>query len=211
MSQNMPYTSPPASGGSASGGPSRIWYWLGGAIIVAGIVGAVAWVVLGIGALSDEIDRFQRVPFGGSGEISFSEPGSYVIYYEDGLDVFPGFRADIEPLDGGAAEDPRDYTSDLTYNLGGHSGQAVGTIRILEPGRFRFNTTTTSEAGGQLAVGPSIGRRLVFTVVGALGLAFGSAILGVTILIVTAVKRHRARRRAEQGPHAQGLTAPPRF
>lgn len=166
--------------------------------MVAGVLAAILWVVVGIGSLSDEIDGFQRVPLGRSGEVSFSEPGGYVIYYEG--DAFPGFNADVEPLDGGRAEAPVEYGGDLTYDMGGRSGRAVGTIRILQPGRFTFDTTSTPDAGGRLAVGPTIARRLVLVVVGALALAFGGGIIGATTLIVTALKRYGVRSRRVPGP-----------
>ena len=195
MSADVPYFPPPSAGGPAPGGPSRIGYWVGGAIAVLGIVAAVLWVVLGIRSISDQVDDFQRVPLGGTGEVSFSEPGGYVVYYEGDEDPPPSFDGDIDPLDGGRSEAMAPYSSDLTYNMGGHSGVAVGTIEILEPGRFRFDTRTRSDAGGQLAVGRTLGRKLVTTVVGGLGLGFGSCFIGATILIVTAVRRYSARRR----------------
>ena len=192
MNENIPNMSTPGTGGIAPGRPSRIWYWLGSGIIVAGMIAAALWIVVGMGGLSNEIDSFQRVPVGGSGEVLFSTPGSYVIYYEGGQGVSPGFQAAVEPLDGGRAEAPADYNGDLNYDLGGHAGHAVGTIRILEPGRFKLDTTTTSDDdGGQLALGPPIGRELVSLVVGALALGFGSCIVGATTLIVTAVKRRK--------------------
>lgn len=177
---------------SENSGPSRIWYWVGGGIIAGGLLAAALLVVLGMGALSDEIDGFQRVPFGGSGEVSLSE-GGYVLYHE-GLQAPSSVDADVEPLDGGEAEAPAPYGSGLTYDLGGRSGTAVGTIRVLRPGRFRIDTTTTSDADGQLAVGTSVARRILFLVLGCLALFFGSIVVGATTLIVTAVKRQRARR-----------------
>ncbi len=52
------------AGGITSGGPTRTRYWVGGGIMVAGVLAAILWVVVGIGSLSDEIDGFQRVPLG---------------------------------------------------------------------------------------------------------------------------------------------------
>jgi hypothetical protein len=168
---------------------------LGGGIVVVGIVAAVLWFALGIAGLSDDVDGFQRVPLGGTGEVSFSESGGYVIYYEGSEDPSPPFDADLEPLDGGEAGPIGSYGTDLTYDFGGRSGTAVGTIEIVRPGRFRLDTTTPSDAGGELAVGRTLGRRLVTSVVGGLALGFGSCFIGATILIVTAVRRYNARKR----------------
>ena len=179
---------------SESAGPSRIWYWVGGGIIGGGILAAVLVAVLGLRAFSDEIDAFQRVPFSRGGEVSLSEPGGYVVYFEGEQPPSSGFDIDIEPLDGGEVEAPAPYGSDLTYDVGGRSGTAVATVRVLRPGRFRIDSATASDGAGQLAVGPSLSRRLLFSVLGSLALVFGSLLVGATILIVTAVKRSSARR-----------------
>jgi hypothetical protein len=170
-------------------------YWLGGAIVLLGIVAAVLWIVLGVRSLSDQVDDFQRVPLGGTGEVSFSEPGGYVVYYEGEVDPPPSFDGDLDPLDGGRSEPMASYNSDLTYDMGGRSGVAVRTVEIVEPGRFRFETRARSGAAGQLAVGRTLGRKLVFTVVGGLAVGFGSCLIGLLTVIVTIVRRWSARKR----------------
>ncbi len=97
-----------------------------------------------------------------------------------------------------------DYGGRLTYDFGGHAGQALFTFEIDRPGRY---VVEASSAGrGDLAVGRGVGGRLVRTVVGAVLLALGGVIVGAIVLIVTAVARHNAGRQAGPPP---GVTWPP--
>ena len=196
MADNPPLATPPQGGADAPAAPTRAGYWLGAGIMAVGVVAAALWAVLGIASFSHEIDGFQRVPLGQSGQLSLSKPGGYVIYYEGGRGsqgAVPDFNVSIRPVDGGAAGDLADYRGSLTYDLGGHSGSAAGTFQVRTPGRFTFQTTTSSQATGQLAVGRTIGRKLVGVVLGALALGLAGLLVGGTIVIVTAVKRRKAR------------------
>jgi len=195
---------PPTTGGAATPqAPTRAGYWLGAGIVTAGVLAAVVWAVLGIASFSREVDQFQRVPLGETGQVSFSAPGGYVIYYEGGPGSpggVPDFNVSIRPLDGGEAGDLANYGGSLTYNLGGHAGSAAGTFQVRKPGRFTFQTTTSSQATGRLAVGRTIGRKLVGVVAGALALGFAGLLVGGAVVIVTAVKRRRVRRQTGTAP-----------
>lgn len=188
---------------------------MGASIIASGFAAAALWAVMGLTSVSSKIDDFQRVPLGGSAEVTFPEAGAYVIYYERppgakggsmfhvGSDVGPEeafhVNVEIEPLDGGVGGGLDDYRSTLTYNLHGRSGTAVGTFQILEPGRFMFHTTESSEDSGLVALGPSLGRRLAATIFGGLFLTIGGVVLGGVTMLAIGAKRRNARRRAEMG------------
>jgi hypothetical protein len=68
--------------------PARAWYWVALVVFLAG----VAWAALMFVALIGRVNSFPRVPDPGSGVISLTHSGGYVIYYEG-----RGLRAGILP------------------------------------------------------------------------------------------------------------------
>ena len=65
--------------------PGKAWYWIGGLLIAAGIIGFFA--ILGVWAArtSDAVDNFARMrvtPEGGSQSFLFARAGKYTLYYE---------------------------------------------------------------------------------------------------------------------------------
>jgi len=198
--------------------PSRLWYWVAG----AALVGSAVWLALGVGfwirSVSRQVEEFQRVPIPGQAEVSFDRPGGYTVYFEglgasDETATIPAFSMSLAPVGGGEEVPIRPYGGFSTYTLAGHSGRAIGTFQIEEPGRFLLQTAgepqavQTNVAVGQ-GTGGEITRTLVLTVPGVLALFSG----GVVLAVVVAVRRSRARRRlpapaTQAGTWAQG-TAP---
>jgi hypothetical protein len=186
---------------STSGsGPSKVGYLVGAAVVAIGVAGAIVWGALGFTSFSHQVDGFQRVSANGQGEVTFDEPGGYVIYYEapgaDEGDV-PAGQASLTPGGSGGSGEPvtlETYDSSLSYANGDHAGQAVLTFQIDRPGTYVLEST--SDGDGELAVGHSIAGKLVTTIVGALALGGLGLVVGAVILIVTAVRRRNARVRA---------------
>lgn len=183
-------------------GPSLAWYWVGGAVALLGVIATIVWVVAGVRGIDRQVDRFQRVDIGDEGPITIEDAGGYTVYYE-------GPYADLEAPDVHVTiEGPGirrgsldDYDGDLTYSFGGRDGRAILTVRIEEPGTFLLGSTSEEEDDeGQIAVGPSIAPRLVRTIL--VAVLLGLYTLGGTIGIVllTALRRRDARRRAAPPP-----------
>jgi hypothetical protein len=178
--------------------PSRIWYWVAGAMAVGSVAWLVVTLVLGFSSLSGQVDDFQRVSLPGQGEVSFAEPGRYILYYE-GLGAsdsnVPEFSASLVPVGGDVEVPLSDYGSSLTYDFSGHSGVAVGSFQIDSPGRFVLRTESGAEGTqANVAVGRSIAGGVVRTVLPAL---VGSVILffgGAALAVVVAIRRRRAGR-----------------
>ena len=173
------------------------------------MVAGVLWGFLGFVSLSDDVKGFERVPVDGGGEITLAGDGGYTIYYESAsgnvVEDLPAGQVSLVPADGGEPVALDDYGGRLTYDFGGHAGQALFTFEIDRPGRYVVEST--SEGRGDLAVGPGVGGRLVGTVVGAVLLAVGGVVVGAIMLIVTAVARHNAGR--QPGSPPPGVTWPP--
>ena len=179
--------------------PARLWYWVAGAAVVAAVVWLALGLFLGFRSLSRQVEGFQRVPIPGQAEVSLAERGGYTVYFEglgasDEQVPIPPFRFSLTTVDG--EEVPvRAYGGSATYGFGGHSGRAVATFQIEEPGRFLLQTEGESQdVEANLAVGRSVGPAIFGTVtqpiVGALVLLLAGAVLAV----VVAVRRNRARR-----------------
>ena len=189
--------SPQGIGREAGPGPSRVWYWVGGAVALIGVTGAMLWFVLGLLSLSHQVKGFQRVPVDGEPRrVNLLRTGSYTAYYEppfgDGSGSDVSINAQLTRPEGGSVPLSR-YDGDLTYDIGGHSGRAVFTFRIDQPGTYHLQSS--SSEGGELALGTGVGRRLVSSIVGAFAIGVAGLAIGLPLVIVTAVRRHSARRR----------------
>lgn len=180
--------------------PALFWYWVAGAAVVAAVVWFALSLFLGIRSINGQVERFQRVPIPGQAEVSFAEPGGYTLYYEgwgaaDEQPTIPPFRVSLVSVLGGEEVSIRDYGGSQTYDLGGHSGRALATFRIEQPGRFLLRTEgEPQDVEANVAVGRSVGpgifRTVIPTLAGTMILVLGGAVLAV----VVAVRRNRARR-----------------
>jgi hypothetical protein len=202
--------------------PSRLWYWVAAAAVVASIVclavvavSFVRWLnheteqfVRSPEKLPQQIDEFQRVPIPGQAEVSFAEPGGYILYFEapgageEGAST-PPFTVSIVPAGGGQAVAIHPYGGSLRYSFPPHSGQAVGTFRIDQPGRF---VVRAEGAPGAMPANVAVGRSIFddialpppWTVLAAVTLLVG----GVVLAVVVTIRRSRARSR-QQAPAVQ--------
>ncbi len=179
--------------------PSRVGYWVGGGVMVLGVVAAVLWFVLGLLSFSNEVKGFERVPVDGeSRQVNLPRAGSYTAYYEPNFgsadESAPAVDAEIEGPDGRNV-DLTPYRSSLTYdNMGGHSGRAVFTFQVDSPGTYEVRSSSTS--AGELALGRGVGNKLVASIVGTFVIGLVGIGIGALVLIITAVRRSSSRRRA---------------
>ena len=180
--------------------PSKLGYWIGGALAVLAPLAAVALGVSSVVGFANRVDDLQRVPIPGQGEVTLAEAGGYTVYYEaDGVaesGEIPEATvslARVEAGDDSAGVALESYDGSFTYDVSGHEGQAVLTFTVDEPGTYLLAASDVSEAGGTLAVGRSLtggmgGRIALAGLVAVLGIAGG-----VLIVIVTALRRRRVR------------------
>jgi hypothetical protein len=179
--------------------PVRFWYWVAGAAVVAAVLWLALSLFVGFRSLSRQVEGFQRVPIPGQAEVSFAEPGGYTVYFEgvgasDEQVPIPPFRFSLTTV-GGAEVSIRPYGGSATYGLAGHSGRAVATFQIEEPGRFLLQTEGESQGGqASLAVGRSVGPGIFGVVSGAIAGALILVLAGAVLAVVVAVRRNRARR-----------------
>lgn len=187
--------------------PSVAGYWVGGAVVVVGCLAAIVWFVVGLMSFARQVDHFQRVPVGEAGGRLNLDAGSWTGYYEgpgasQSEVVVPELELELEvtPVDGGDTVPISIYHGSLTYDIGGSQGRALFTFTAPRPGEYTLRAIGSGR--GRIAVGRGIGRRLVSAVVGAFVIGILGFCIGVPLLIVTAVRRSRARRRHRRGPRA---------
>jgi hypothetical protein len=181
--------------------PSQLWYWVAGAAAAAAVIWLAVGLVFWVGAVDRQVEQFQRVPIPGRAEVTFTDPGGYILYFEgagagDEQVGLPAFDVSLTSADGGESIPIRSYGSSLSYHFAGRSGRAVGTFQIDRPGRFVLQTEGAAQAvPASAVVGPSIGgdiiRTLALTVPGPMILFLA----GILLAVVVAVRRSRARTR----------------
>jgi hypothetical protein len=92
----------------------------------------------------------------------------------------------------------RAYGGSLTYSLR-RNGSAQATVTPPRPGAYRVRTTGGDEAGSfELALGDSVGGKVVSAVVGALMIGAVFGIAGIVLLIRTCRRRAPCRRRVRR-------------
>jgi hypothetical protein len=180
--------------------PARVWYWVAGAAVVAAVLWLALGLFLGFRSLSRQVEGFQRVPIPGQAEVSLAEAGGYTLYFEgmgasDEQATIPPFNVSLTSLTSRQPVTIRPYGGSATYGFAGHSGRAVGTFQIGEPGRYLLQAEgEPQDVEANVAVGRSVGpgifRTVTLAIAGAMVLLCGGAVLAV----VVALRRNQARR-----------------
>ena len=173
---------------------SSAGYWVGAVMVVLGLVAAATWAIAGVFRINARIDDFQRVRIPGDQTVLIARASDQVVYFE-GLDVPVLDQVDVSITDPAGDEVTlRRYGTDLIYDVSGaYSGRAILTFRADLPGRYHISTIGDSPSFGLVAVGPSIGGEVVATIAGAALFLLFVGGGGVTLMIVTAVRRSRQR------------------
>jgi len=169
---------------------------------------------------SDTVDKFARFrvpPEGASQPLDFKKAGTYTIYYEwrsevtepdgttqriDNGDHTPPSQLAIEITgpDGKALQTASE-DEDITFSFNDKVGRAVQKVFIPAPGSYVMKVSSDATNPFAIAVGKGVIRTIgPFALIGLGSFLLGLA-LGLTSIIVTAVKRgrrKRERRTAEQ-------------
>jgi hypothetical protein len=173
-------------------------------LVAFAVVGAIVWVVLAFGRIANTVDGFQRVPIPGRADVRL-EARKYVVYVE-------GPRADqavpqvtIAITSQGSSTRPlilRPYGGSLTYSLD-RTGSAQATVTPPRAGVYRVRTAGGDTAGSfQLALGDSVGGKIVSAVAGALVIGAVFGIAGIVLLIRTRRRRRAALPQSSPSPAA---------
>lgn len=209
----MPTPPPPAapSGGPVAPAkpklPGRAGIIIGIALIVVGIIGGIALVVSGARDLVEGIDELEYLSIEAGGTVQIDEPGTIAVYairdsFSSGGGFSTGGAYDGPPLaiavtgPDGAGVPVSATTSSVTYQSSGVEGVQVATFGAEVPGAYRIEPVASGPLFGydRLAVGPELD---LGSLGGILAGVFGGGLLvvvGIIVLIISAVRRSRARR-----------------
>ena len=174
------------------GGPSTTGVWLGGIFIALGVIGAVIWGVTRFMALNDTIDEFDRIEAGESAELIF-EPGRLVIYVEsDRGQPFRAAPSDIDITDENGVDVVLSFSeTEISYDFNNPSASSL-VFDITQAGTYSVEVDQ-SLAFDRIAIGPSIADDIGIAVAGAMAIGFVGVALGGVLMIVTLVRRRKAR------------------
>jgi hypothetical protein len=182
---------------------------VGAVLILIGVVGGIALIALGAKSLSDTVNGYQRVDARRGGVVTFDKAGRYSAYYEENgirrrsdipqIQIVlsgPGGRQTLTAQADGS-------TSTEHYSFGDHEGVRVTRFTISTPGRYQVNVVGAGEPSAGQPVEIAFGRgsitKGILSVAG--GILGGGLIvfIGLILLIATAVRRGRYRKRMAQG------------
>ena len=187
---------------------SRAGYWIGAVLIVAAVIGAVLWGVLTFLSIGDRVDDFARAPAPGSARVHL-EARKYIIYVEGpgvGEDFSPPVQFQVVGSNGDGALPIAGYGGSLTYSMGGHSGRAQATVTPPRAGTYVLRSASSEPGGGYgVALGESIGGRIVRTILGAFAIGGLGVAAGIALIVTTGVRR----RRRGSGPPSSPSSPPP--
>jgi hypothetical protein len=184
--------------------PSRLGYAVAGGLLAVAMI-CIVFAVAGFISMDRQIQHFQRVAVPGETQVTFTEPGRYLVYMEG-----PGMADDhpapahvtvrLEPVNGGPPISVESTNGQTSYQMGGYEGRSVGSFRIGQPGVYRLSADgPTSPSITHVAVGGSIvGDIAVSAVLIVAAILVGLASLAVGV--ITAVRRNNARRATPEIP-----------
>lgn len=179
--------------------------WLGGLLVLAGIVLGVALVVAGAHQFTSSFREMQRVSTAAGGTISIEDPGTYRVFLErpdpsgSGGATFTPAAPQVTILDPAGTVVPvgPDAVSE-TYTYAGRQGRKLGRFQAEQPGTYRIRVTAVD--GGSPSNFVAVGRRGPSSALAPiLGGVFGGlavVAIGVILLIIGGVRRSRSRRPA---------------
>jgi uncharacterized membrane protein YhaH (DUF805 family) len=205
--------------------PSRRWYWVAGGVLAVALI-CIALGVAGFFSLNRQIKDFQRVTVPGGAEVTFAQPGRYILYVErpgqccsfsvgSGDSVpFPSWsmNGELAPADGGPPVSVSSWRGAAdSYSVAGHEGQTAIYFTIGQPGGYILQVKNVAPGSiTDVAVGRGIGHGVVwllFILAALLALIPAGLVIGG----ITFFRRRRARRnpiRAPQVMHAPAVIQP---
>ena len=190
--------------------PSVAWYWIGGLLIAAGVIGAL--VILGIWAAraSDAVDNFARMkvtPGTSQGQgFNFARAGTYTLYYEyrskvDNEKIVnddhdPPSQLQVAVVDEQGKEVAvRPYDKDFAFSVNDKLGPAFARVTIPAPGLYTVTVDSNATSPFVVAIGKGVLQSIwPWWLLGAIAAFVVGVGLGLASIISTAVRRGRRKR-----------------
>jgi hypothetical protein len=151
MSVTSPVPSPVRPAGPRRGA-SRLGYWVGGGLVAAACIGAVAWVVFAFFGLTNQVNGFQRMTVPGTATVHVAQAATRVLYFEGPRTGAPSGQLSIQVT--GPAGNPvvvSAYRGDLRYDVPGESGRvgkAIASFQAAAAGDYQISAGPGTGAAG---------------------------------------------------------------
>jgi hypothetical protein len=196
-------SAPQTGGGGPSPRPrpraSTLGYWLAAAIMLAGLIGGgVLATVTGFGAY-ERLTDMPRASVPGYVTFDVTDTGEQLVYYIGEADTSRRDLGLTVTGPDGQAVQVRNYlfgtevativTHDHEHEYTAHPRFAVATFRADQTGGYEIATTAAAENGAEIAVGENLVWPVVASLLGAPAVVLAGVVTGVTLIIVTAVRR----------------------
>lgn len=187
--------------------PSNLGYWIGAGIVAAASIGCVVLAMLAFFGYTDQINSFQRMTVPGTAIVPVANPAARVLYYE-GTAPAPGLVQLGIHVTGpaGDAVEVTPYRGDLRYDLPSvrpaQIGQAIASFDATARGDYRISALTATSAGGTIAIGGDLLWDAGPYILGIIAVFLLGTGAGLTLIIITGVRRSAARRRLPSATHA---------
>lgn len=186
--------------------PSRAWYGLAIIVLLTGIALFVMFLMKGIIGFTGGMTQ---VVVPGSETLDLKKPGKYTIFHEhrsviEGKVYASGAQlADMEirVIDHASGADLvlSPVMGSSNYSMGGRQGYGVFNFQVAGPGKYELVAEYKDGHTGPetvLAISGGFVENLVITILGSIGILFGTITVTVLIVVITALKRSKARSRA---------------
>lgn len=210
--------------------PKALWYWVGGGLMVLGVVAAVVVFIAAFQKpldryreISDKIDSFQSFRVPGRARVTLETAGDVVIYVE-GADDSLDSTVDLDPSSVTVESTEPDSTPlevrsvpfTETLNFSGPSEQTSLEFTVDEPGQYLITVSEVPPGVTTIAVGPPLDvagalKATALAILVPMGIGGLLVAGGAVVLIVTGVRRSGAARRLRMaaGPPPGAWTQPP--
>jgi hypothetical protein len=183
--------------------PSR-WYY--GLAILLFVVGLSLFGLFLFRNLIGLASSLVQLPVPGAYDLTFSDTGKYTIFYEYesviGNRIYAtrrdlsGLRCELQSKETGARVRLSGASMNTTYSLGSRAGVSVLDFNVKRPGSYEFSAGYPEGKEGPeivLAIGYGFTKRIIRTVVGGLGIFFGTVGISAGVALITLFKRRKAR------------------
>ena len=187
---------------------STAGYWIGSLITAAAVIGAICWALVAFLDYQHTLDRYPRMTVPGFATVQVNDTATRVLYYESPRGTTTPALIDLALTvtgPSGTTVPVTAYGHDIRYDVprydghlvphyDGRIGHAVAQFHPDQAGVYQIRSAATAGVTGTVA----IGRDFVWDVLphaigaGALFLLGGAA--GVSLIVVTGVRRGNARR-----------------
>ena len=172
--------------------PSAAGYWVGALVAVLSIVGAVVWGVFTFLGWQAHVEDFPRLTPPGTVAVSVTDPESHFIFLEhDRSTAVPEMPAVAVTGPTGSEVPTVAQVNNLRYDVpdaANRVGDAVLSFETNEPGTYLV-AVEAAEEGTIVAVGDDLVGGWWLQVAGSVALLLGGVLVGLAVVIVTAVRR----------------------